>query len=149
GLSMVTTKQRVVGHYRMSGGESSQPLNCITVETPEAFRGQRIVGGNVALDLLNTQNGPAGGPPEDDVLADYGDFVAWAAHLGVSTAAEGQRLRRLAGQRPADAEATFQRARETRAYLRDVFDAVARGTGPGPDDLSQLRRDAADAYAHG
>jgi predicted RNA-binding Zn ribbon-like protein len=119
------------------------------VETSEAFRGQRIVGGNVALDLLNTQNGPAGEPPEDDVLADYGDLVAWATHLGLITAAEAQRLRRRARQRPAEAEATFQRARETRAYLRDLFDAVARGTAPGQDHLSRLRRDAAEAYAHG
>ena len=107
------------------------------------------MGGNVALDLLNTQNGPAGELPEGDVLTEYGDFVAWAAHLGLITTAEEQRLRRHARQRPTDAEATFQRARETRAYLRDVFDAVARGTAPAPDDLSRLRRDAADAYSHG
>ena len=30
------------------------------METPEHIRRQRIVGGNLALDLLNTQNGPAG-----------------------------------------------------------------------------------------
>jgi hypothetical protein len=37
--------------------------------SPGAVRGQRIVGGNLAHDLLNTQNGPAGAAPED-VLSD-------------------------------------------------------------------------------
>ena len=107
------------------------------------------MGGNVALDLLNTQNGPAGEAPEDDVLADYGDLVAWASHLGVITPAEEERLRRRARTRPDDAEAVFRRARDARAYLRDVFEAVANGTKPAPGDLERLQRDAADAYSHG
>ena len=119
------------------------------METSDTFRGQRIVGGNVALDLLNTQNGPAGGAPEDDVLADYRDLLAWASHVGVVTAAEERRLRRVAQQRPADADAAFQRARETRAYLNDVFDAVARGKPPARADLLRLQRDEAEALSHG
>jgi predicted RNA-binding Zn ribbon-like protein len=119
------------------------------VETPTPFRGQRIVGGNVALDLLNTQNGPAGKPPEDDVLSDYGDVVAWASHLGVINAAEEQGLRRRARARPGDAEAAFERARGTRAYLGDLFGAFGRGRSPAPGDLERLQRDAAEAYAHG
>ena len=33
------------------------------METPAHIAAQRIVGGSLALDLLNTQNGPAGGAP--------------------------------------------------------------------------------------
>ena len=66
------------------------------METPGSFRGQRIVGGSVALDLLNTQNGAAGAPPEDDVLTDYRDLLAWASHVGLLDAAEERRLRRRA-----------------------------------------------------
>jgi predicted RNA-binding Zn ribbon-like protein len=119
------------------------------VVTPGAFRGQRIVGGNVALDLLNTQNGPTGGAPEDDVLSDYRDLLAWATHVGLMTAAEERAWRRRARQRPAQADAAFQRARETRAYLHDVFDAVARGKSPARADLLRLQHDAAEALAHG
>jgi predicted RNA-binding Zn ribbon-like protein len=119
------------------------------VVTPELFRGQRIVGGNPALDLLNTQNGPAGVAPEDDVLSDYGDLLAWASHVGVIGTAEEIALGRRARSRPAEADAAFQRARETRTYLYDLFDAVARGRSPAPADLLRLERDAAEALAHG
>jgi predicted RNA-binding Zn ribbon-like protein len=119
------------------------------VVTPEPFRGQRIVGGNPALDLLNTQNGPAGGAPEDDVLSDYRDLLAWASHMGVISTAEELALGRRARSRPADADAVFRRARETRAYLYDLFGAVARGESPAPADLRRLQGDAAEALAHG
>jgi predicted RNA-binding Zn ribbon-like protein len=119
------------------------------VETSDSFRGQRIVGGNVALDLLNTQNGPAGGPPEDDVLKDYRDLLAWAAHIGLITATEERSLAHRARQRPADADAVFQRVRATRAYLQDVFDAVAKRGAPARADLHRLQHDEAEALAHG
>jgi predicted RNA-binding Zn ribbon-like protein len=119
------------------------------VETSEAFRGQRIVGGNLALDLLNTQNGPAGSAPEDDVLFDYRDLLAWASHVGLLTPPEERSLLRGARKRPADADAAFQRTQETRAYLHDVFDAAARGKAPARADLLRLQHDAADALAHG
>ena len=114
-----------------------------------SFRGQRIVGGNVALDLLNTQNGPAGGPPEEDVLSDYSDLLAWASHVGLLTAGEERHLARGARRRPAEAGAAFQQAHEVRAYLHGVFDAVARGASPEKASLLRLQDDAAEALAHG
>lgn len=140
---------RFAGNHRTAGACRRQPVNFISVETPDAFRGQRIVGGNVALDLLNTQNGPAGGAPEDDVLSDYRDLLAWASHVGVLSSADERSLRRQARERPADADAAFQRARETRAYLHDIFDSVARGAPPARADLLRLQHDAAEALAHG
>jgi predicted RNA-binding Zn ribbon-like protein len=107
------------------------------------------VGGNPALDLLNTQNGPAGAAPEDDVLSDYPALLAWATHVGVISAAEEMVLRRRARSHPADADAAFRRARDTRAYLYDLFDAVTRGRSPAPADLRRLQADATDAFSHG
>jgi predicted RNA-binding Zn ribbon-like protein len=119
------------------------------VETPEPFRGQRIVGGNVALDLLNTQNGPAGEPPEDDVLGDYGDLLAWASHIGLLFAAEERRLKRRAREHPAAADAALRRTRATRSSLHELFDAVAHGRAPAREDLRRLQQDASEAFAHG
>src|SRR5262245_50014635 len=130
-------------------GGLRQPLNCVSVETVDLFRGQRIVGGDVALDLLNTQNGPAGGPPEQDVLNDYSDVLAWAAYVGVITATEERALRRRTRSQAADAEAAFQRVRGTRAYLHDLFEAVALGQAPPAADLERLQQDASEALAHG
>jgi predicted RNA-binding Zn ribbon-like protein len=146
---MVTTKMRFAGNNHTLARVRRQPVKFISVETSDTFRGQRIVGGNVALDLLNTQNGPAGGAPEDDVLSDYRDLLDWASHVGLLTAAEERSLHRLARERPADADTAFQRARETRAYLHDVFDAVAREKPPARTDLLRPQHDAAEALAHG
>ena len=73
------------------------------METPEYIQAQRIVGGNLALDFLNTQNGPAGGPPEDDVLRDYEDLLAWAQRVGALTEVETERLARQARRAPGPA----------------------------------------------
>ena len=100
------------------------------METPDRILGQRIVGGNLALDLLNSQNGPAGGGPEDDVLLDYADVVAWGQYTGVLTPSEADRLVRIARRRPDDARAVFERTRSTRDSLYELFSAVARGAAP-------------------
>jgi predicted RNA-binding Zn ribbon-like protein len=146
---MVSTNLRFVGHHDTPSATHRQPVNFISVETFDTFRGQRIVGGNVALDLLNTQNGPAGEAPEDDVLLDYGDLLAWASHVGLLTAAEERSLRRRAREQPEDAAAAFQRARETRAYVHDIFESVARGRPLARADLLRLQHDAAEALSHG
>ena len=103
----------------------------------------------MALDLLNTQNGPAGWPPEDDVLLDYRDLVAWASHVGLVSASEARALRLRARERPTDADTAYERARETRAYLHDLFEAVARGRPPARPDLQRLQDDAAEALSRG
>jgi predicted RNA-binding Zn ribbon-like protein len=119
------------------------------METPVYIREQRIVGGNLALDLLNTQNGPAGLAPEDDVLHDYADVLAWGAHVGMLTDAEADRLRGRARADPDGARAAFERILETRAYLYDLFSAIANGDPPAAGDIGRLQRDEADALAHG
>jgi predicted RNA-binding Zn ribbon-like protein len=118
------------------------------METPDPFRGHRIVGGNVALDLLNTQTGPAGAEPEGDVLGDYADLLAWAAHIGVLAADEEQRLARRARRHPDAAAAAFSRARATREYLYRIVDTVARGRQPAAADLERLTHDEAEAVRH-
>ena len=118
------------------------------METPEQITRQRIVGGNLALDLLNTQNGPAGGQPEDDVLHDYADLVAWGHHIGMLSDAEGERLRRASRRRPDAARATFDRAVATRAYLYELFDAVARDMPPPERAIARLQRDESEALSH-
>jgi predicted RNA-binding Zn ribbon-like protein len=119
------------------------------METPAPFRGQRIVGGNLAVDFLNTQNGPAGEPPEEDVLQTYADLVAWSAHLGSLADPEQARLSARARRRPAEARAVLERAHATRDYLYRILDTVARGGHPADADLARLQRDEAEALSHG
>ena len=119
------------------------------METPDHIRRQRVVGGNVALDLLNTQNGPAGGAPEEDVLHDYDDLLAWSAVIGVLSDADAALLHAKAVRQPDAARATFDRALSTRAYLYDLFRAIATGAPVEPGLVSRLSDDEAEALDHG
>ncbi len=119
------------------------------METPAHIAAQRIVGGSLALDLLNTQNGPAGGTPEDDALRDYGDVVAWGAYVGMLGPAEAERLVRRSRRHPAAARAVFERVLATRGYLYELFRAFATGQNPPPAAITRLQRDEAEALAHG
>lgn len=119
------------------------------METPEYIRQQHVVGGNLALDFLNTQNGPAGGAPEESVLHDYDDLLAWGNAVGGLTEVEADRLQRHARQHPADATAVFERAMAIRAYLYDLFHEIATGGMPGRQDVARLEDDEAEALGHG
>jgi predicted RNA-binding Zn ribbon-like protein len=119
------------------------------METPAYIRDQHVVGGNLALDFLNTQNGPAGGAPEDDVIRDYDDLLAWSHVLGDLTDAEADRLQRAARQHPDAAKATLERALATRTYLYDLFHVIASGGTPAREDVARLERDEAEALGHG
>jgi predicted RNA-binding Zn ribbon-like protein len=118
------------------------------METPEHIRRQRIVGGNVALDLLNTQNGTAGELPTDDILRDYGDLLAWAHYIGVLSELEAERLLRSSRRDPDAASAAFERMRTTRAYLYAIFSAVAMSVPPPERAVARLQHDEAEALSH-
>ena len=120
------------------------------METPAHIAAQRIVGGSLALDLLNTQNGPAGGAPEDDALRDYGDVVAWGAYVGLLSPT----------RRPTDWSGGHAATRRPLGGLRSAcstpaptsttcFGAIATGRNPPPAAIARLQRDEAEALAHG
>ena len=117
------------------------------METTGAFRGLRIVGGNLALDLLNTRTGPNVGDPDGDVLERYEDLVAWAEHLGVITGDGATRLLRRAQRRPAAASAAFARAIAIREALDHVFRAVAHGERARDSDLARLASDEVEGLS--
>lgn len=108
----------------------------------------RLVGGNLALDFINTRSGPPAGPPDDDVLTGYPDLVAWGVYAGALTEAEATALRRLSRDDPGDARAAFARALRTRDHLDEVFRTLAAQRSPSPSVLAQLRDDEADALGH-
>ncbi|SNT62328.1 Conserved protein containing a Zn-ribbon-like motif, possibly RNA-binding [Asanoa hainanensis] len=105
----------------------------------ETVERMRLVGGNVALDFVNTRSGPPTGPPDDDVLTSYRDLVAWAAYAGVVEAAVDE---------PAGEAAALERALRTRDYLDELFRSLADGGTPSAAALDRLRDDEAEAIAH-
>ncbi|MEV0429502.1 CGNR zinc finger domain-containing protein [Micromonospora sp. NPDC050495] len=108
----------------------------------------RLVGGNLALDFVNTRVGPPGAAPDDDVLTGYPELIAWGGYAADLTDAEATALRRRARDDVAGADATFLRALRTRDYLDEIFQALAARRSPESTALDRLRDDEADALAH-
>ncbi|MEV0718480.1 ABATE domain-containing protein [Asanoa sp. NPDC050611] len=118
------------------------------METADDVTRMRLVGGNLALDFVNTRSGPPDGPPDDDVLTTYASLVDWGRHAGALTEPEAAALHRVADGDPDYARDALARALETRDYLDDLFRPLAAGQSPDPAALIRLRDDAADALAH-
>jgi predicted RNA-binding Zn ribbon-like protein len=103
------------------------------------------VGGEPALDLVNTVNWTSRGP-EAERLESYEGLTRWAEGARVIDAAMGRRLRRVGAVRPRVGEAALAYAHRARRTLRDLFGAIARGE-PTAGALQRLNRLLADAVA--
>jgi predicted RNA-binding Zn ribbon-like protein len=86
-----------------------------------------LVGGDPALDLANTLDGPRHGDPTGDHLHDPEDLVAWAVRAGV--------LEAHAGAARAD---VLDRVRRLRAPVYAVFRAIAEGDEPDGRALAEI-----------
>ncbi|MGC5031066.1 CGNR zinc finger domain-containing protein [Micromonospora sp. DT229] len=118
------------------------------METLEDVTRMRLVGGNLALDFVNTRSGPPAGAPDEDTLTSYPDLVAWGVYAGTLTPAQAAALRRGSREDPGGAEAAFGQALRTRDYLDEVFRALATDRDPSASALASLRDDEADALRH-
>jgi len=107
-----------------------------------------LVGGNPALDLANTLDGPRDGAPGADSLRDYAELAAWGAYAGVLDAAPAARLAAAARDRPREAAAVLARARALRTAVYAVFRAVAAGEDPPAGALAALSAEHAAALPH-
>jgi predicted RNA-binding Zn ribbon-like protein len=103
------------------------------------------VGGDPALDLINTVDWTSRGP-EHERLESYEQLTRWAEGAGVVDAAAGHRLRGLGKARPRAAAAALTCALEVRSALRELFGAIARSESAQPelDHFNRLLRQALD-----
>jgi predicted RNA-binding Zn ribbon-like protein len=115
------------------------------METSEHIERLRIVGGDVALDFVNTEDGD----PLVECLRGYGDLVAWSVLVGLFSAEEGERLVGEADLRPEDAEAVYRDALRLRGALYGVFRALAEGGDVPERDLETLRGYEREALSRG
>ncbi|MCI0432139.1 MAG: CGNR zinc finger domain-containing protein [Gemmatimonadetes bacterium] len=107
----------------------------------------RFVGGDLALDLVNTGSRRRTGPFRER-LNSYEDLLIWAERLEVVGGERARRLRAVASSRPAEAARVLEDARALRETLYRVFSAETAGTPPAADDVAALSRAAADAASH-
>jgi predicted RNA-binding Zn ribbon-like protein len=108
----------------------------------------RIVGGNLALDFVNTRGGPRHGPADTEWLSSYEDFAAWARRVGVG---DPRATPSEAAPRPAgvDAIAAFARVQACRDDMYEIFLALADGSAPPGPALRRMQLAYLEALAHG
>ncbi|MEE8526706.1 MAG: ABATE domain-containing protein [Thermoanaerobaculia bacterium] len=75
----------------------------------------------------------------------YAELLIWGQQAGVVDTAVAERLRRLAAERPEDAEAVAARAVELRSSLFSVFVAIAGEREPAVADLEALNASLTEA----
>jgi predicted RNA-binding Zn ribbon-like protein len=119
------------------------------METPDYIASLRIVGGDPAVDFVNTLDGVPDRPPTFDTLQNYGDLVAWARHAGLLHDRHATRLAKEARRRPADARAAHRRALELRDALDRVLVALALERRLPAAPLELITSFAGEALTHG
>lgn len=100
----------------------------------------RYLGGDPAIDFVNTVDWEAGVAIESERLHDYGGLLAWAEGAGLTAPAIRKSLGRRARERPAEAAAVVRDALALRALLEAVFRATTRGERVAPERLAELNR---------
>ena len=98
----------------------------------------RYVGGDPALDLINTVDWTSRGL-EYEQLENFEQLTRWAEGAGVIDQVTGRRFRRLGDAKPRAATAALTYAIEARTTLRELFHAIARGE-PAKSELARFNR---------
>jgi predicted RNA-binding Zn ribbon-like protein len=101
----------------------------------------QYIGGDPALDLVNTVDWTSRGP-ESDRLTDYDRLTRWAEGAGVLSLKLAAALRNRAAGQPREADAAYKRTVQVRRVLQRVFVAIAGGNPPADalDDFNRLLR---------
>lgn len=106
--------------------------------SPYAWTKADMLGGDVALDFVNTASKWSSGDPVDR-LGGLSGLAAWAETAGLGEAVDIARLKDAVRRRPAEAAAVFADAVLFRARLQRIFDAAAHGRRADRADLAALR----------
>jgi predicted RNA-binding Zn ribbon-like protein len=105
----------------------------------------RIVGGNLALDFINTCTGPRHAPADTEWLSSYEDFAAWSRQAGVGhpSAAPSETM-------PGPATiAAFARVQACRDDMYEIFLALGDGSALPDPALRRLHHAYVEALAQG
>jgi predicted RNA-binding Zn ribbon-like protein len=99
----------------------------------------KLVGGDAALDFVNTVGGRTPGASGSlvtaDKLGEYPDLIDWSRHAGVLEETDAQRLRALARRRPGEAAEVLARAVRLREALHGILASIMGGRDPSARDL--------------
>ncbi|ALN62442.1 hypothetical protein GLA29479_1564 [Lysobacter antibioticus] len=101
-----------------------------------AFQPADLVGGDPALDLVNTVTARDSEPR--DWLDDYAALLRWARQVSCFSRTDLNALEALQGEAPAKAAAALARCKSLREALCNALYALANGKAPGSADLDVI-----------
>lgn len=104
--------------------------------SPYPWKTEDMIGGNAALDFVNTASCWSGEPVCR--LGGPGAFADWAALAGLVDETEAGRIKAEIVRDPDAAERLFAKAVKLRAALWRIFSAAAESGKVEPDDLAVL-----------
>lgn len=97
-----------------------------------------MIGGNAALDFVNTvSNWNNGQAPADRLEGPLG-FGEWAGLAGLLDEEDLSRLKKQVQENPKAAADIYKQAQDLRAALWRIFNAIATKENANPDDLAAL-----------
>ncbi len=100
-------------------------------------RGPQLeLAGSLPVAFVNT----VGAREENRQMAvqSYAELLAWSQQVGVTSAAQAERLRKLAAERLDEATAAWERAADARSRLFRLFLAVGAGRQLPPEDFAAV-----------
>ncbi len=104
---------------------------------PKPPRGPQLdLAGNLGVAFVNTASARDWNFQQGFLT--YAELVIWGQRAGVLDSRVAERLRQLAAERPADAEAVTARAVELRSNLFRVLLSLAKKEDPKPEHLEVL-----------
>jgi predicted RNA-binding Zn ribbon-like protein len=103
-----------------------------------AFRPRDLVGGHVAVDLVNTVNSRDEDPA--DWLDGFPRLLEWAELTGSFDPRALRRLRSQVSRDPVNAARALRSIKELREALHRVLTAVGSGDVPSKDDVRRVER---------
>src|SRR5215510_3571581 len=103
--------------------------------------------GRLCLDFVNTLSGdrPVSGKEH---LHQYADLVAFGQQSGIVDQERARRLLAEGVRHPKLAAAVFERSKQLREAIYQVFLATAQGERPPTEDVELLNRELAQALCH-
>jgi len=107
-----------------------------------------LVGGDPALDFVNTLGGLREGPWDDEWLLDYRHLVVWLSHARLVPGPAVTRLLDRARAEPAESRRAHAAALILREAMYRVFAAQANHARPATDDLGALANAYREALAN-
>jgi predicted RNA-binding Zn ribbon-like protein len=107
-----------------------------------------LIGGHVAVDLVNTVWWRGDDERRRDSLSDFPTLVAWSARVQLLDASTALRLTRIAADAPRRAERALVRVRRLRESLHAVMVATIAQRRPSPVHLKPLYAAMVEAVGH-